>query len=187
MSSQPSETTAADAGLARRAMQHEAGVEGRFASAPPTPENMPGPDALLVELHVCMGLNSCAATKSESDPRGTRHDPDGAAPMAGMGTCATVIHVCHGDNACRSQGGCGYAGSAYEQAKPGDQACSANGSCASPINVSRVFSAGPYKGKSVWKRARAIFEERMYQAGVVFGPSPGEGYEDDRVPPGSVQ
>lgn len=102
--------------------------------------------------------------------------------MAGMGECATVNHVCHGDNACRGQGGCGYAGSEVEQAQPGNQSCSQNGSCASPINVSRMSSAGPNKGKSVWKLARQIFEERMYEAGVPFGPSPGEGYPDDLVP-----
>jgi hypothetical protein len=146
-----------------RESAHEAGV----ASAPAQ---------TALELHVCMGLNACAG-----------HDVDGKAPMAGMGTCATVQHACHGDNNCRGQGGCGYAGSEYEQTKPGDQACKWNGSCASPINVSRVHSAGPYKGKSVWKRARAIFEARMYEAGNEFGPSPGEGYPDDLVPPGSIQ
>jgi len=176
-------------GEQRRARAHEAGLESTYTEIP-APDEMPGPDAMLVELHVCMGLNSCGATKI--DPKqpgdtGTRRDPDGNARMAGMGSCATAIHVCHGDNACRGQGGCGYAGSNYEQAKPGDQACSANGSCASPINESRVFSAGPYKGKSVWRRARAIFEERMYEAGVPFGPSPGEGIPDDLVPPGYLQ
>lgn len=129
-----------------------------------------------LELHVCMGLNACQ-----------NHDVDGQAPMAGMGNCATVQHACHGDNECRGQGGCGYAGSEREQTKPGDQACKWNGSCASPINVSRVHSAGPYKGKSVWKHARAIFEARMYEAGLPFGPSPGEGYADDLVPPGDIQ
>lgn len=146
---------------ARRAKAHEAGVMSTNVA-----------ESAVLELHVCMGLNSCAG-----------HDIDGKAPMAGMGNCATAIHVCHGDNACRGQGGCGYAGSAFEQSKPGDQACNQNGSCASPINESRVFSAGPYKGKSVWRRARAIFEARMYEAGVEFGPSPGEGYPDDRFPP----
>jgi hypothetical protein len=124
-----------------------------------------------LELHVCMGLNACKG-----------HDKDGIAPMAGMGNCATAQHTCHGGNDCRGQGGCGYSGSEYEQTKPGDQSCSNNGSCASPINESRVFAAGPYKGKSVWKRARAIFEARMYDAGVEFGPSPGEGIPDAVVP-----
>lgn len=156
-----------DIGAQRRASAHEAGVKSA---------SVPDPTGAALELHVCMGLNACAG-----------HDVDGTAPMAGMGSCATVQHACHGDNACRGQGGCGYAGSEFEQTKPGDQACKWNGSCASPINESRVFSAGPYKGKSVWKRARAIFEARMYEAGVPFGPAPGEGYPDDLVPPGVTE
>ncbi|WP_181799558.1 hypothetical protein [Kitasatospora acidiphila] len=102
--------------------------------------------------------------------------------MAGMGQCATAQHVCHGEGACRGRGGCGYAGSDFEQAHPGEQACRWNGSCASPINVSRVFAGGPYKGKSVWKTARKLFEARMYDAQLAFGPSPGEGYPDYLVP-----
>jgi hypothetical protein len=125
-----------------------------------------------VELHVCMGLNACQG-----------HGRDGTGKLAGTGECATVLHVCHGANECRAQGGCGYSGSDAEQAKPGDQTCHWNGSCASPINESRVHAAGPYRGTSVWKRARMIFEHRMYEAGVPFGPAPGEGYPDDLVPP----
>jgi hypothetical protein len=124
-----------------------------------------------LELHVCMGLNSCQG-----------HDVAGTAVLAGTGQCATVSHVCHGSNECRGQGGCGYAGADVEQGKPGEQSCKWNGSCASPINESRVSSAGPNKGKSVWKLARRLFEERMYDAGVPFGPSPGAGYPDDLVP-----
>ncbi|MFC4465743.1 hypothetical protein ACFPH6_14620 [Streptomyces xiangluensis] len=126
----------------------------------------------ITELHVCMGLNACKG-----------HDRDGTAPMAGMGRCATVLHVCHGANECRGQGGCGYTGPDAELARPGTQACRENGSCASPINVSRVFAGGPLKGKSVWKLARQLFEARMYEAGIPFGPAPGEGYPDDLVPP----
>ncbi|HWF75213.1 MAG TPA: hypothetical protein VG186_17840 [Solirubrobacteraceae bacterium] len=152
------------AGEALRQRAHEAGID--------TTDAQPSPASGPLELHVCMGLNACKS-----------HDITGRAKMAGMGDCATVNHVCHGDGECRGQGGCGYAGSNYEQSKPGDQSCRQNGSCASPINESRVFSAGPYKGKSVWHRARAIFEARMYDAGVLFGPSPGEGYPDNLVPP----
>lgn len=125
----------------------------------------------ITELHVCMGLNACAG-----------HDRDGTAPMAGMGQCATVLHVCHGANECRGQGGCGYTGPDAELARPGEQACRWNGSCASPINASRVFAGGPRKGNSVWKLARELFEARMYEAGLAFGPAPGEGYPDDLVP-----
>jgi hypothetical protein len=130
----------------------------------------------ITELHVCMGLNSCAG-----------HDRDGTAPMAGMGQCATVLHVCHGANECRGQGGCGYTGPDAELARPGEQACRWNGSCASPVNSGRVFAGGPLKGKSVWKLARQLFEARMYEAGLAFGPAPGEGYPDDLVPAYEVQ
>lgn len=125
-----------------------------------------------IELHVCMGLNACKG-----------HGRDCTGDLAGMGDCATVLHVCHGANECRAQGGCGYSGTDAEQAKPGDQTCRWNGSCASPINESRVHAAGPYRGTSVWKRARMIFEHRMYESGVPFGPAPGDGYPDDLVPP----
>ncbi|GAA0248359.1 hypothetical protein GCM10009527_051120 [Actinomadura nitritigenes] len=123
------------------------------------------------ELHVCMGLNACAG-----------HGRDGTGIMAGMGRCATVSHNCHGDNECAGQGGCGYSGHEAEQALPGAQHCRWSGSCASPINASRVHAAGPYRGTSVWKRARKVFEQRMFEAGVPFGPSPGEGFPDDEVP-----
>jgi hypothetical protein len=152
--------TQSEVGAERQRHAHEANAE--------TPARDP---RIPLELHVCMGLNACKG-----------HDVDGTAPMAGMGKCATAQHVCHGDNDCRNQGGCGYSGSDLEQSKPGDQACRQNGSCASPINVSRVSSAGPNKGKSVWKLARQIFEARMYDAGVPFGPSPGAGIPDDFVP-----
>src|SRR6185436_7242945 len=98
-----------DIGARRRQSAHEAGLKSEPAPA----------KGAAAELHVCMGLNACQY-----------HDVDGAAPMAGMGTCATVQHACHGDNNCRGQGGCGYAGSEYEQTKPGDQSCKWNGSCA---------------------------------------------------------
>ncbi|MGQ0617261.1 MAG: hypothetical protein ACT4PW_09755 [Acidimicrobiia bacterium] len=135
------------------------------------PQAIGGAEADLVELHVCMGLNACKG-----------HGVNGSGEMAGMGECATSYHECHGANACRGQGGCGFLGSEAEQAKPGDQSCVYNGSCATPINVSRVSSAGSNKGKNVWKLARARFETRMYEAGVPFGPSPGEGVPDDEVP-----
>jgi hypothetical protein len=155
-----------------RIRAHDASRTALGPRQPRQPEaEAPAPSGAALELHVCMGLNACQG-----------HDVTGTAPMAGMGQCATVSHVCHGDNACRGQGGCGYAGIDVEQGKPGDQSCKWNGSCASPINASRVSSAGPNKGKSVWKLARRIFEERMYDAGVPFGPSPGEGYPDDLVP-----
>jgi hypothetical protein len=153
-------------------VERKSGKAGGQKAAAAKPEDLGGSnEAPILELHVCRGLNACKG-----------HDAAGEAPMAGMGECATVWHNCHGGGACRGQGGCGYEGSEYEQSQPGEQSCAQNGSCASPINESRVFSGGPYKGKSVWKRARAVFEARMYNAGVPFGPAPGEGYPDDLVP-----
>ncbi|MGH3239398.1 MAG: hypothetical protein ACRDNL_03405 [Spirillospora sp.] len=130
-----------------------------------------GAPAEGLEQHICMGLNACNA-----------FDIDNGASMAGTGNCATVRHVCHGEGQCRGQGGCGYAGSDEQQWRPGDQACRFNGSCASPLNVSRVFACGPMKGKSVWLQARRIMEDRMYRAGLAFGPSPGEGIPDEMLP-----
>lgn len=150
-------------GKRRHKAAHEAGVSGQL-------ERPAAPDEIK-ELHVCMGLNACMG-----------HGVNGTGVMAGMGDCSTVSHVCHGDNNCRGQGACGYAGNDEEQAKPGDQACRGNGSCASPINVTRMSSAGPNKGKTVWMLARALFEQRMYEAGIPFGPSPGRGCPDDLVP-----
>lgn len=153
------------AGEVRRQKAHEAGTRDKAEVHSPSA-------GTVLELHICMGLNACQG-----------HGRDGTGAMAGMGECATALHVCHGSNNCRGQGGCGYAGSDVEQGKPGDQACKWNGSCASPINVSRTSSAGVNKGKSTWKLARELFEQRMYAAGVPFGPSPGEGCPDDLVPP----
>jgi hypothetical protein len=136
--------------------------------------------ATAQEMHVCMGLNACRGL--DVDRNILRGTTDEKANIAGMGNCATVRHVCHGEGDCRGQGGCGYAGGEYEQFLPGAQACRFNGSCASPVNTSRVFSAGPMKGKSVWKQARRMFEARMYQASLAFGPTPGEGIPDDLLP-----
>jgi hypothetical protein len=134
-------------------------------------ENSCGSAAEGLEQHVCMGLNACRA-----------FDVDRQAGMAGAGNCATVRHVCHGEGQCRGQGGCGYAGSDEQQWRPGEQACRYNGSCAVPINVSRVFSTGPMKGRSVWQQARRLMEDRMYRAGLAFGPSPSQGIPDEMIP-----
>jgi hypothetical protein len=146
----------------------ERAKEDAHESGPVRPVPPPKP---VPELHVCMGLNACAG-----------HGRDGTGVMAGMGECATVSHICHGANECAGQGGCGYTGHEAEQAIPGAQHCRWSGSCASPINESRVHAAGPFRGTSVWKRARKVFEQRMFEAGVPFGPAPGEGWPDDLVP-----
>ncbi|WP_437592863.1 hypothetical protein [Sorangium sp. So ce1000] len=123
-----------------------------------------------LELHACMGLNACKG-----------HDRFGTNECAGRGYCATAQqHSCHTNNNCRGQGGCGLYGSEDEQNNPGNNTCAWQGSCAVPINAERFSTAGPNKGKSVWKRARALFEQRMTQARRQFGPPPveeGPGYQ----------
>jgi hypothetical protein len=159
------ETLAASARAlgARAVVNHEeAGV--RAEAVLPTP-------AQIVEFHVCAGLNACQG-----------HDVSGRALIAGAGECATSQHVCHGVGACRGQGGCGYSGSAYDQAIPAEQSCSHHGSCASPINECRVSTLGSNKGKSVWKLARKLFETRAFNSTVQFQPAPREGTPDNLVP-----
>ena len=114
------------------------------------------------ELHACMGLNACKG-----------HDRYGTNDCAGMGQCATAAeHSCHTLNNCRNQGGCGLYGTPDEQNNPGNNDCSWQGSCAVPINAERFSTDGPNQGKSVWKRARQIFEQRMRKANRQFGDAP---------------
>jgi hypothetical protein len=99
---------------------------------------------LLVEPHVCRGLNTCknkGATKKND--------------CAGQGACFTANkHTCHAENACRGQGGCGE--------HPGENACKAKGECAVPLN------------KTAWAKARKRFEELMKKDGKKVGPAPKE-------------
>jgi len=114
------------------------------------------------ELHACMGLNACKG-----------HDRFGNNECAGMGFCATISHACHSLNNCRGQGGCGFYGSAHQQSEPGDNPCAWFGSCAVPINADRLITDGDFKEKTVWKRARTVFEKRMTtQSQRQVGPSP---------------
>ena len=109
-----------------------------------------------------MGLNSCKG-----------HDRYGTNECAGTGACATAeAHMCHTLNNCRGQGGCGLYGDAKEQNYPGNNDCSWQGSCAVPINAERFSTEGPNRGKSVWIRAREVFETRMKKAGRQVGSSP---------------
>lgn len=160
--------TGGSLGAIIRAAASEAGKEHPTISE----EGDQAPAEKVLELHVCVGLNACLGHGVDGDKK----------KSAGTGNCATVGHWCHGDNECRSQGGCGYLGNDYEQSIPGEQACRLNGSCASPINECRVASAGPFKGTGVWKLARKRFEQRMWHAGNPFGQPPREGYSDDQVP-----
>lgn len=114
------------------------------------------------ELHACMGLNACKG-----------HDRLGTNACAGSGVCATAAaHSCHTLNNCRGQGGCGLYGTGEEQNHPGENPCSWQGSCAVPINAERFSTNGPNQGKSVWLRARELFEQRMAAANRQVLPSP---------------
>lgn len=115
-----------------------------------------GPQPQGMPLHACMGLNACAG----SDRFGVLGAP-GQLPnkCAGQGYCATgADHTCHVQNQCKGQGGCGLYGTGEEMESPGANACRSLGSCATPINAERFSTNGPNQGKSVWLRARAVFE-----------------------------
>jgi hypothetical protein len=118
-----------------------------------------------VPLHACMGLNSCKAAdrygkEGHKDPvTGQMVQND----CAGQGYCATApAHFCHVQNDCKNQGGCGLYGTAEELSNPGHNDCRSLGSCAVPINAERFSTNGPNQGKSVWARARKVFEEEIW-------------------------
>lgn len=98
---------------------------------------------LLVEPHVCRGLNTC-----KEKGAGKKN------ACAGQGTCATAkAHDCKGQNACKGQGGCGE--------HPGENQCKGMGGCEVPL-----------KDDKVWKKTRKRFEELMKKEGKKFGPAP---------------
>ncbi len=100
---------------------------------------------LLLEPHVCRGLNTC-----KNEGKGKKND------CAGMGNCATVkAHTCKGENDCRGQGGCG--------AHPAENNCKGMGECAVPLS------------DKVWPKARKRFEELMAKEGKKVGPAPKKG------------
>ncbi|HQU46202.1 MAG TPA: hypothetical protein PK867_25540, partial [Pirellulales bacterium] len=98
---------------------------------------------LLVEPHVCRGLNTC-----KEKGAGKKN------ACAGQGTCATLkAHDCSGQNDCRGEGGCG--------ATPGENKCKGMGGC-----------EVPFKHDAAWKKARKRFEELMKKEGKKVGPAP---------------
>jgi hypothetical protein len=137
-----------------------AGASNGCGSSPaPAPTPVPTNTAFVpTELHACMGLNACKG-----------HDRFGTNSCAGMGMCATTQHVCHSLNNCRGQGGCGLYGSADEQNQPGQNDCAWKGSCATPIQAGRFSTLGENQGKSVWLRARQLFEQRLGRESREFG------------------
>ena len=127
--------------------------------AQPTADNLPQD----LPLHACMGLNTCKA----SDRFGLKGHEDPKHPgkyiandCAGQGYCSTTAdHNCHVMNDCKYQGGCGLYGTAKEMDNPANNKCRSLGSCATPINAERFSTNGENQGKSVWKRARKVFEK----------------------------
>lgn len=141
---------------------------GGICGAPPAPAPpvAPPPTTAVttapLELHVCMGLNSCKG-----------HDRYGTNSCAGAGWCATAYqHVCRTLNNCHGQGGCGLYGTAEDDATPGANECSGQGACAVPIQAERFSTQGANKGLSVWVLARKLFVERMQKANRTIGASP---------------
>ncbi len=97
---------------------------------------------ILGEPHICRGINMCKGLGASKENA-----------CAGQGTCATAkAHLCHYNNECRGQGGCG--------AKPGENECKGKGECGVPLS------------SGAWKKARARFEERMKKEGKKVGPAP---------------
>jgi len=97
---------------------------------------------LLVDKHVCRGLNTC-----KGKGKGEKNS------CAGMGECAIAEkHSCSGENACKGQGGCG------EFAGQND--CKGQGSCEVPLK------------EKTWKQARAAFEKQMKKLAKEFGAAP---------------
>lgn len=141
-------------------------------SANPGPRGMPS--------HACMGLNSCKAADRFGVAGPAPADPNVTLPSndcAGQGYCSTATqHTCHVQNSCKDQGGCGLYGTGEEMDRPGDNACRSQGSCATPINAERFSTNGPNQGKSVWLRAREVFEEKwpMMRAELLARQAAGE-------------
>ncbi|MEN9867853.1 MAG: hypothetical protein RL748_3443 [Pseudomonadota bacterium] len=130
-----------------------------FASAPAFPTSI-GTQPPGAELHACMGLNSC-----QGQDRFGLSGPAGPNECAGQGFCSTANdHQCHTENDCRHQGGCGLYGTNEEMSQPGRNACSALGSCATPINAERFITDGEHQRHSVWQRARKVFHEQEWPA-----------------------
>ncbi len=135
-----------------------------YKDAPKFPTTI-GPQPKGLPLHGCMGLNCCKG----ADRFGVDGPPGGTGPndCAGQGYCATTAdHTCHTKNECRNQGGCGLYGNNREFSQPGVNDCQSLGSCATPINAERFITTGEYRGKSVWKRAREVFEKGGMVEGV---------------------
>lgn len=101
-----------------------------------------GAALLMVEPHVCRGLNTCK-----------EKGKGGKNACAGQGACATAKeHSCHFANECKGQGGC--------QGTAGTNACAKMGNCAVPLQA------------ETWKAVRAKFESQMKEKGKEVGAAP---------------
>ncbi len=98
---------------------------------------------LLVEPHVCRGLNTCKNKGASKENE-----------CAGQGTCATAKHHdCDGLNECKGQGGC-------HGDLQGMNSCKEHGGCDVPLS------------ENAWKAARTKFEELMKAKGNEVGAAP---------------
>lgn len=101
-----------------------------------------GSKNLVVEMHLCRGLNACKGQGAS-----------GKNECAGRGTCSSLKHHdCGGQNECKGQGGCGE--------DPGLNACKTKGGCAVPLM------------DDAWTKVRKRFEESMTKAAKPFGTAP---------------
>jgi hypothetical protein len=101
---------------------------------------------LLLEPHVCKGLNACKGLGGCGESKGKN-------TCAGSGGCATAErHTCKGDNVCGGTGGCGE--------HPGENGCKGSGGCAVPLS------------EDTWKTLRARFEEVAKESGMKVQPAP---------------
>lgn len=138
-----------DSELSRRDFERltMAALGGMLAGAAPAladddDKNEKDKNPLLVEPHVCRGLNTCKAKGKDKKNA-----------CAGQGACYTAEkHTCHAENACKGQGGCGE--------HPGENACKGKGECGVPLS------------DGAWKKARKRFEELMKKDGKKVGPAP---------------
>jgi hypothetical protein len=70
-----------------------------------------------------------------------------------MGKCASAErHSCHGENACKGQGGC--------DTTAGQNTCKGLGNCSVPLSA------------ETWAKARAAFERQAATAGIKVGAPP---------------
>jgi len=103
------------------------------------------PVLLVMEPHVCRGLNQCKTKGAK-----------GENACAGQGACAAVEkHSCVGQNDCKGQGGCG--------GYPGQNTCKGKGHCAVPL------------GDEAWSLARKQFEQLMKELDKKVGDAPSKG------------